>query len=250
MTDRKTVLITGASAGIGAAVARMAAKRGYDVGVGYRSDETGARAVAADVAAAGGRAVLLPGDISDPSVIPGVFETFHAALGPLDALINNAGIVDVAARVEDMDAARLTRMFTTNLTSAFLMAGQAVRRMGTHHGGAGGVIVNISSVAARLASGGQYVDYAASKAGMDVLTKGLSDEVAGQGIRVAGVRPGIIDTLIHAKGGEADRADRIGPMVPMGRKGAAEEVAQAVLWLMSDSASYVSGTNIDVAGGR
>ena len=164
--------------------------------------------------------------------------------------MNNAGIVDVAARVEDMTAARLTRMFATNVTSAFLAAGEAVRRMGSHHGGAGGVIVNISSKAALLASANQYVDYAASKAAIDILTKGLSDEVAGHGIRVVGIRPGIIDTPLHGKGGEPGRADRLGPTVPMGRKGNAEEVAEAVLWAMSDAASYVTGTSFDVAGGR
>jgi NAD(P)-dependent dehydrogenase (short-subunit alcohol dehydrogenase family) len=250
METRKAVLITGASAGIGAAVARMAAARGWDVGIGYRSDEVGALAVAADVEAAGGRAVLLQGDVSDPAVIPSLFEAFEAAFGRLDALVNNAGIVDVAARVEDMSAARLAAMFATNLTAPFLCAGEAVRRMGTHHGGKGGVIVNMSSKAATLCSANQYVDYAASKAGIDVLTKGLSDEVARHGIRVVGLRPGIIDTPIHGRGGEPDRADRLGPTVPMGRKGTAEEVAEAVLWLMSDRASYVSGTSFDVAGGR
>ena len=250
METRKAVLITGASAGIGAAVARMAAARGWDVGIGYRSDKAGAQAVAGEVEAAGGHAVLLPGDVSDPAVIPGLFDTFDAAFGRLDALVNNAGIVDVAARVEDMTAERLGVMFATNLTSAFLCAGEAVRRMGTHHGGKGGVIVNMSSKAATLCSANQYVDYAASKAGIDVLTKGLSDEVAGHGIRVVGLRPGIIDTPIHGRGGEPDRADRLGPTVPMGRKGTAEEVAEAVLWLMSDQASYVTGTSFDVAGGR
>ena len=250
METRKAVLITGASAGIGAAVARMAAARGWDVGIGYRSDKAGAQAVAGEVEAVGGHAVLLPGDVSDPAVIPGLFDTFDTAFGRLDALVNNAGIVDVAARVEDMTAERLGVMFATNLTSAFLCAGEAVRRMGTHHGGKGGVIVNMSSKAATLCSANQYVDYAASKAGIDVLTKGLSDEVAGHGIRVVGLRPGIIDTPIHGRGGEPDRADRLGPTVPMGRKGTAEEVAEAVLWLMSDQASYVTGTSFDVAGGR
>ena len=246
----RSILITGASAGIGAAVARMAAARGYDVGIGFRSDTAGAEAVAADVEAAGGRAALLHGEVADPGALATVFAGHDASFGRLDALVNNAGIVDVAAQVEDIGADRLTRMFATNITAAFLAAGHAVRRMGRHHGGAGGVIVNISSKAALLASANQYVDYAASKAALDVLTKGLSDEVAGQGIRVVGIRPGIIDTALHVKGGEPDRADRLGPSVPMGRKGSAEEVAEAVLWAMSDAASYVTGTSFDVAGGR
>lgn len=246
---RPTLLVTGASSGIGAAVARMAGARGYDVGIGYRTDRAGAEAVAQDVSEAGGRAALLAGDVSDPAALDAIFAGFDAAFGPMDGFVNNAGIVDVASPVEAMDATRLTRMFATNLTAAFLAAGAAVRRMGTHHGGRGGVIVNISSKAALLASANQYVDYAASKAGIDILTKGLSDEVAGHGIRVVGIRPGIIDTAIHAKGGEPDRASRLGSSVPIGRMGTPEEVAEAVLWALSDAASYVTGTTFDVAGG-
>lgn len=247
---RPAVLVTGASSGIGAATARLAAARGYDVGIGYRADRAGAEAVAADVASAGGQAETLPGDVSDPEALAGVFAAFDARFGRMDAFVNNAGIVDIAAPVEAMDAARLARIFATNLTAAFLAAGAAVRRMGRHHGGNGGVIVNISSKAALLASANHYVDYAASKAGIDILTKGLSDEVAGHGIRVVGIRPGIIDTAIHAKGGAPDRAERLGAQVPIGRMGRAEEVAEAVLWAMSDAASYVTGTTFDVAGGR
>lgn len=247
---RKAVLVTGASAGIGSSVARMAAARGWHVGIGYRTDRAGAEAVARDVEAAGGKAVLLPGDVADPAALEAVFAAFDAAFPRMDALVNNAGIVDAVARVEDMSPERLNRMFATNITACFLAAGHAVRRMGRHHGGLGGTIVNISSKAALLGSANQYVDYAASKAAIDVLTKGLSDEVAAQGIRVVGIRPGVVDTGIHAKGGDPDRAGRIGPTVPMGRMGRAEEIAEAVLWAMSDAASYVTGTSFDVAGGR
>jgi glucose 1-dehydrogenase len=250
MTDRRSLLVTGASAGIGAASARLAAERGWDVGVAYRSDQQGAATTAEAVEAAGGLAVLLQADLTVPEDIERMFSEFDAAFPRLDGVVNNAGIVDVTARVEDYDAARLTRMFATNLTGPFLVAGQAVRRMSTRHGGTGGVIVNVSSVAARLGSANQYVDYAASKAGIDVLTKGLADEVAADGIRVAGVRPGLILTQIHAKGGVPGRAERLAHLVPMQRAGTAEEVAQTILWLLSDAASYITGATIDVSGGR
>jgi len=244
------MIITGASTGIGAAAARLAAQNGYDVVIGYRTDHKGASGVARDVKAAGGRAHVIQADLSDPQEVDRFFADFDANFPQLDVLVNNAGIVDVAARVEDIGADRLRRMFDTNLIGPFLVAGHAVRRMSTRHGGAGGAIVNISSAAARLASGGQYVDYAASKAGIDILTKGLSDEVAAEGIRVTGIRPGIIETPIHGKGGEPDRASRLAHLVPMKRAGSAEEVAEAILWLASDRASYVTGTTIDVTGGR
>lgn len=247
---RPTVLITGASAGIGAACARLAATRGYDVGIGYRTDRAGAEATAAACEAVGARSVLLPGDVAEPAEIDALFATFDAAFPRLDAFINNAGIVDLKARVEEMEADRLTRMFATNVTGAFLAARNAVRRMSTRFGGRGGSIVNMSSAAARIASPNQYVDYAASKAAIDTLTKGLALEVAADGIRANAVRPGLIETEIHAKGGEPDRLERLVPQVPMQRAGSAEEVAEAVLWLMSDAAAYVTGTFIDVSGGR
>ena len=247
---RKTVIVTGASTGIGAATARLAAKDGYDVAIGYRSDQQKASEVAKDVEAAGGRAVLIQADLSDPAEIDRFFAEFDANFDQLDAVVNNAGVVDIAARVDQMDAVRLRRMLDTNLMGPLLIAGQAVRRMSTAHGGKGGVIVNISSAAARLGSANLYVDYAAAKAGIDILTKGLSDEVATEGIRVTGIRPGLIETPIHGKGGDPERANRLAGMVPMKRTGSAGEVAEAILWLLSDKASYVTGTTLDVTGGR
>lgn len=238
---RRTILITGASAGIGAACARRAARQGYDLILGYNSDRAGAEAVAKDASAAGAEVRILQADMADPDAIAAMF----AQVPRLDGLINNAGIVAATGRLIDMDHARLRRMFDVNVIGAMLAAKEAVLRMQ-----AGGVIVNVSSVAARLGSGNQYLDYAASKAAIDTFTKGLSDEVAGQGIRVVSVRPGIIDTDIHAKGGEPDRADRLAPLVPMKRKGTADEVAATILWLMSDEASYITGTTLDVSGGR
>ena len=238
---RKTILITGASAGIGAACARLAATRGYDLILGYNTDRAGAEAVAAEARAAGADTRILQADVGDPDAITALF----AQIPRLDGLINNAGIVAPTARLTDMDHARLRRMFDINVIGAMLVAKEAVLRMQ-----AGGVIVNVSSVAARLGSGNQYLDYAASKAAIDAFTKGLSDEVAAQGIRVVSVRPGIIDTDIHAKGGEPDRADRLAPLVPMKRKGRTDEVAATILWLMSAEASYITGTTLDVSGGR
>ncbi|MCE8008890.1 SDR family oxidoreductase [Aestuariivita sp.] len=239
--SRKSLLITGASAGIGAACARLAATRGYDLVLTYNSDRAGAEAVARQTRAAGAETTLHQLDVAEPDAIAALF----ADIAHLDGLINNAGIVAPSARLTEMDHARLRRMFDVNVIGAMLVAKEAVLRMGK-----GGVIVNVSSAAARLGSGNQYVDYAASKAAIDTFTKGLSDEMAGDGIRVISVRPGIIDTGIHAKGGEPDRADRLAPAVPMRRKGDAAEVAQAVLWLLSDHASYVTGTTLDVTGGR
>lgn len=247
---RKTLIVTGASTGIGAATARLAALHNYDVAIGYHSDQQGASRVAKDVETAGGRAVLIHADLSDPDQVDRFFAKFDAAFDHLDGLVNNAGVVDVATRVDQMQPARLRRMFDTNLIGPMLIAGHAVRRMSTAHGGRGGTIVNISSAAARLGAAGLYVDYAAAKAGIDILTKGLSDEVAAEGIRVNGIRPGLIETPIHAKGGQPDRAQKLAAMVPMKRTGKAEEVAEAVLWLLSDAASYVTGTTLDVSGGR
>ncbi len=247
---RKTVLITGASAGIGAASARLLAQYGYDVGIGYRSDLDGAKAVAEDVRAAGGKAVLFRADVGDGREIERMFQEFDSVFPRLDALVNNAGVVAPASRVEDMTEERLTQMFRINVVGAFLVAREAVRRMSTAHGGQGGAIVNMSSAAARLASPNLYVDYAASKAAIDTLTSGLALEVAAQGIRVNAIRPGLIETALHGKGGDPDRAQRLASTVPMERTGSAEEVAAAVLWLLSDDASYVTGTHLDVSGGR
>ena len=237
---RKTVLITGASAGIGAACARLAAKRGYDLYLNYNSDAAGAEATARAARADGATATVLQADVGDPQAIAAMF----AQITRLDGLINNAGIVGPTAKLTEMSHERLKRMFDVNVIGAMLVAKEAVLRMDQ------GVIVNLSSAAARLGSGNQYLDYAASKAAIDTFTKGLSDEVAHKGIRVVSVRPGIIDTDIHAKGGEPDRADRLAPMVPMKRKANPEEVAETILWLMSDQASYITGTTIDVTGGR
>jgi len=247
---RKTILITGGSTGIGAAVARLAARQGYDVALTYHSSKDAAEAVARDVRAAGARAEVFCTDVAQPAQIDALFADFDAAFGQLDVLVNNAGIVDLATRVDEIDAERLHRIFDTNVIGAFLVAGHAVRRMSSRYGKAGGVIVNISSAAARLGAPGTYVDYAASKGAIDTMTRGLADEVVREGIRVLGLRPGIIDTAIHAKGGIPDRADVMGAQVPMGRKGSADEVAEAVIWLASDKASYMTGTTIDVTGGR
>lgn len=238
------VLITGASSGIGAATARMAAARGWDVAINYHANARGAEAVAKEVRAAGQQAYLCPGDVATPDGIAEIYAAVDKG-GPLAALVNNAGVVDLPARVTDMTHDRLRRMFDINLIGAILVAKEAVLRMKD-----GGAIVNISSAAARLGSGGQYVDYAASKAAIDIFTKGLSDEVAAQGIRVNAIRPGLIETEIHAKGGLPDRAQKLAHLVPMKRTGTAEEVAEAALWLISDAASYVTGAVLDVSGGR
>lgn len=250
MSSRKTVLITGASAGIGAAAAVLAAERGYDVGIGYRSDRAGAEAVAKEIKAAGGRSVLLQGDMAQPDDVARVFAEFDAEFPKLDAFINNAGMVDTASRVEDMTPDRVARMIAVNLTGAILAAGQAVKRMATRYGHQGGVIVNVSSVAAIHGAAGQYVDYAATKGAIDTLTRGLALENAQDGIRVCGIRPGIITTDIHAKGGEPDRANELAHLIPMKRPGSAKEVAEAIIWLMSEQSTYVTGTTLDVSGGR
>jgi NAD(P)-dependent dehydrogenase (short-subunit alcohol dehydrogenase family) len=234
----KIVLVTGGGRGIGAATARLAAERGYAVCVNYRRNQKAAEDVAASA------------DVSSEADVVRLFETVAARLGPLDALVNNAGILERQTRVEHIDAARLDRVFATNVRGAFLCAREAVRRLSTARGGAGGAIVNVSSRAAQLGAPGEYVDYAASKAALDALTTGLAREVAGEGIRVNGVRAGIIYTEIHADGGEPGRVDRLGPTLPMQRGGEPIEVARAILWLLSDEASYSTGTFIDVAGGR
>ncbi len=245
---KPVMLITGASAGIGAACARIAATRGYDLALNFRSDERGANAVAEECRASGADVLLCRGDVSDPEAINDMYASIDETYGRLDALINNAGVVDQTAKVTDVTHDRLRRMFDINVIGAILVAKEAVLRM--QAGGKGGVIVNISSAAARLGSGNQYVDYAASKAAIDTFTKGLSDEVAADNIRVMAIRPGLIETELHAKGGEPGRADKLAHLVPMKRKGSAEEVARAVLWLCSDEASYVTGSTLDVTGGR
>lgn len=241
-----TILISGGSAGIGAACARLAASRGYDVILTYRQDRTGAETVAQDVVAAGQRATILPCDVADPSQIETLFQAIPAHT-PLH-LINNAGIVGSKASIAELTPDRLTQMFAVNVVGAILMARQAVLHM--RSSGQNGHIVNISSAAARLGSANQYIDYAATKGAIDTFTLGLADELAPEGIRVNAVRPGLIETAIHAKGGDPERLARIGHQVPMGRPGSAEEVAESVLWLLSDAASYVTRAILDVTGGR
>ena len=244
------VLITGGGRGIGAATAALAASRGYAVCVNYRSNADAANAVVAMIADAGGRAIAVQADVAIESEVVRLFETCDAKLGRLSALVNNAAILETQIRVEAVDAARLQRVLATNVTGAFICAREAVKRMSTKRGGSGGAIVNLSSRASVLGSPGEYVDYAASKAAVDTLTIGLAQEVATEGIRVNAIRAGIIDTEIHASGGEPGRVDRMKAFVPMKRGGTAEEVARSILWLMSDEASYTTGSFIDVSGGR
>ena len=243
---RPLCLITGASAGIGAAWARLAAARGYDLVLTYNSDRNGAQSVADACTAFGTRAQIVQADVADPVAIERIFAAVDAT-GPLAALVNNAGIVGQATRASELTHDRLRQMFDVNVIGAMLVAAQAVKRMEPL---GSGVIINITSAAARLGSANQYVDYAATKAAMDIFTKGLSDEVAPAGLRVMGVAPGLIDTDIHAKGGDPDRAARLAGNVPMQRTGSADEVAQSVLWLMSAEASYVTGSTLNVTGGR
>ncbi len=245
-----TLLVTGGSRGIGAATALLAAARGWDVAVNYTRDAAAAEAVADGVRAAGRRALVLQADVAVDTEVVAMFATLDREWGPLGGLVNNAGVVDVAARVDAMDAARLQRMFAVNVLGTMACAREAVRRMSTVHGGAGGVIVNLSSAAARLGSPGQYVDYAAAKGAVDVFTLGLAREVAAEGIRVNAVRPGIIDTEIHASGGQPGRVAQLAPQVPMRRAGSADEVAQAIVWLLSADSSYTTGSVLDVTGGR
>lgn len=247
---RKIMLITGASRGIGAATAQLAASRGYAVCINYVRNRAAAQAVADAITVAGGRAVTAAADIAIEADVIRLFEAVDRELGPLTALVNNAGILERHMRVEEMDAARMNRIFATNITGAFLCAREAVKRMSTKHGGRGGAIVNVSSAASRLGAPSEYVDYAASKGAVDTLTIGLAKEVAEEGIRVNAVRPGVIYTDLHASGGEPGRVDRVKASVPMKRGGEAIEVANAILWLLSDEASYTTGALIDVAGGR
>jgi NAD(P)-dependent dehydrogenase (short-subunit alcohol dehydrogenase family) len=246
----RVVLITGASRGIGAATARMAAARGYDVCVNFRRNRDAAAQVVHEVQAAGARAVAVAADVSVEADVVRLFEACDASFGRLDALVNNAGILETQMRLDAMDAARISRVLTTNVVGPFLCAREAVRRMSTKYGGRGGAIVNVSSGAARLGSPGEYVDYAASKGALNSMTIGLSREVAVEGIRVNAVLAGHIHTELHASGGEPDRIERVKDQVPMKRGGTADEVAQAILWLLSDEASYVTGSLLDVAGGK
>jgi len=248
LTD-KVVIITGGSRGIGRATALAAAARGYRVVVGYASNKAAADEVVTAIEARNGKAIAVKCDVASEEDILVLFKAADG-FGRLGALVNNAGIVGPSQRVEDMSAERIQRMMTVNVTGSMLCAREAVKRMSTRHGGEGGVIVNLSSVAAKLGSPNTYVDYAASKGAVDSFTVGLGYEVAGEGIRVAAIRPGLIDTDIHASGGEPDRAHRLAHMVPMKRVGSADEIANAIVWLMSDEASYVTSAILDVSGGR
>ena len=239
------MLITGGSRGIGAATARLAAARGYKVCINYTAAREAAESLAREI---GGVAVRA--DVSSETDVVNLFQACDQRLGKLKVLVNNAGIVDVSARVDELTAARINRMFAINVTGSFLCAREAVKRMSKKHGGAGGSIINLSSVAARIGAPAMYVDYAASKAAIDTLTLGLSKEVGAEGIRVNAIRPGVVRTEIHASGGDPERAERIGASAPLGRPGDPEEIARSILWLASDEASYVTGAILDVSGGR
>lgn len=248
MSDR-VAIVTGGSRGIGRATALAAAARGYKVVVGYASNKAAADDVVAKIETSNGKAIAVKCDVGSEADILDLYKQADA-FGPLGVLVNNAGVVDMTARVDEMSAERLHRMMNINIVGSIICAREAVKRLSTRHGGKGGVIVNLSSVAATLGSPGQYVDYAASKGAIDTFTLGLAREIASESVRVVGVRPGLIDTEIHASGGEPDRAHRLAHNVPMRRVGQAEEIANAIVWLMSDEASYVTGTIIDVSGGR
>jgi NAD(P)-dependent dehydrogenase (short-subunit alcohol dehydrogenase family) len=247
---KRVLLITGGSRGIGAATALLAAQDGWAVAVNYANNQAAANQVVQAIAQAGGQAIAVQGDVADEAQIVRLFATVDQQLGRVTGLVNNAGVVDVTARVEDMCWERLERMMRINVLGSFACAKEAIRRMSTRHGGQGGVIVNLSSVAARLGAPAQYVDYAASKGAIDTFTVGLAKELATENIRVNAVRPGVIDTDIHASGGLPNRARDLAPLIPMQRAGTAEEIAESIVWLLSDKASYVTGTCLDVGGGR
>jgi len=244
------MLITGASRGIGAATARLAAHRGYALCLNYHQRADAANAVLEQVRGLGVTAIAVQADVADETQVLHMFEAIDREFGRLDVLVNNAGMLEQQMRLEQMDAARWTRVLGGNVIGSFLCAREAIKRMSTRHGGRGGAIVNLSSVAARLGAPGEYIDYAAAKGAIDSMTLGLAKEVASEGIRVNAVRPGVIHTDIHAAGGEPDRVERVKASVPMGRGGQAEEIAEAILWLASEQASYTSGALLDVAGGR
>lgn len=246
----KVLLVTGGGRGIGAATARLAAAAGHDVAVNYLRDEIAASTLVKEISSQGRKAIAVQGDVAAEAEVVRMFEEIDRKLGRLTALVNNAGIVDRGARVEQISAARLQRMFAVNVSGSFLCAREAVKRMSMRHGGSGGCIVNLSSIAARLGGPGEYVDYAASKGAIDTFTIGLARELGAEGIRVNAVRPGVIRTEIHLASGDPGRVERIGTTAPLGRAGEAEEVARAILWLLSEEASYTTGAILDVGGGR
>lgn len=247
---RRVALVTGGSRGIGAATAALLAERGWNVAISFRSEAEAAAEVVATCESFGARAIAVQADMADPADIVRLFGEVDARLGTLRALINNAGIVAPKARVDEITVERLDHVFAVNVRGLFLCCGEAVRRMSTLHGGAGGVIVNVGSAASRIGGAGEYVDYAASKGAVDALTIGLSKEVAAEGIRVNCVRPGIVDTDIHESGGQPDRAARFAPLIPMLRPGQASEIATAIVWMCSEEASFTTGAMLDVSGGR
>ncbi len=247
---RGTLVVTGAARGIGAAVARLAAAQGWAVAVNYSHDEAGAAAVAESITRAGGRAQVIRADVADEAQVVRLFETAERALGPIGALVNNAGIIGGQCRVDAIDAKRLQEVFAINVTGAFLCAREAVRRLSTRHGGAGGAIVNISSRAAEIGGANEWVHYAASKGAIDSMTVGLAREVGAEGVRVNAVSPGLIDTEIHARNGMPDRLQRMGAGVPIGRAGTADEVAEVVVFLLGAASSYMNGAIVPVGGGR